>query len=305
MKKLVICIFAYNEERSIGSLIQKLMAEQLEFDLFVYTDGSSDTTPEIVLSYQAKYQQRLTHIKGEKNIGKRFAFNSMLDRIREYEVALFLDADVHPETDAIKALYEHFLSEELVAACPLLVPYVTGLHAFERTMANLYLKARLHAATYKRHKYLSGRAYCIRTSFLRPIPAGCPLEDMYLSLMVPYDSLDVCTEAVIYYRRPSTIVDFIHYNLRLGRGMGIIKKNFAQLWVEQMKRSTLVDNALFDLTRYKFRAFLRTLSFFEMLVFCFSRALATLSMYYGFYGPKSERTNWRRIDSTKIAFTEE
>src|SRR6185437_15573161 len=114
VKKLVICIFAYNEERSIGSLIQKLMAEQLEFDLFVYTDGSSDTTPEIVFSYQAKYQQRLTHIKGEKNIGKRFAFNSMLDRIREYEVALFLDADVHPETDAIKALYEHFLSEELV-----------------------------------------------------------------------------------------------------------------------------------------------------------------------------------------------
>ena len=171
-------------------------------------------------------------------------------------------------------------------------------------MAHLYLKARVHAATYKRHKYLSGRAYCIRTDFLFPIPPDCPLEDMYLSLMVPYSSLDICIQSTISYRRPSTIMDFIRYNLRLGRGMGIIKRNLEPLWIEQKKRSTLADNAIFDLTRYKFRAFFLKLSFFEKIVFCFARILATLSMYYGFYGPKSGQTTWRRIDSTKITFTE-
>jgi len=306
MNKLAICIIAYNEDQNIASLIDKIIQERLDaFTLFVYTDGSTDDTAKIVASYKSKYPNLINFLKGEKRMGKSFAFNKILREIKKYEIAMFLDADINPLKKSLFKLYKHLVSNKnLNAVSPLFLAHTKSLRGLEKTIANLYSKARVHAATYKRYKYLSGRMYCMRTTLLTPISLKSYFDDYYLNLRIPYRSIDICKDAIVYYRRPSSIKDFVKYNLRLGKALASIKMNHKDLWIEQGRRVSVVDYAIFDLTRYKFGIFFSKLNLYEKSVFILTRLLSSISMYFGLFTYKSNPKIWSRADSTKINYAE-
>jgi glycosyltransferase involved in cell wall biosynthesis len=304
MNKLAVCIIAYNEDKNIASLINKIVREKIgTFTLFVYTDGSTDDTAKIVASYKEKYPSLIKHLKSEKNMGKVFAFNKILREIKKYEIAIFLDADINPQKRSLFNLYKYLISNKnLNAISPLFLAYTKGLRGLEKTIANLYSKARVHAAAFKRYKYLSGRMYCVRTSLLTPISSKSYFDDFYLNLKIHYKSIDICKDAVVYYRRPSSIKDFIKYNLKLGKALASIKVNHKDLWMEQERRISIVDYAIFDLTRYKFGIFFSKLNLHEKSIFIFTRLLSFTSMYLGLLTYRSEAKTWDRIESTKVDY---
>lgn len=304
MKNLAICIIAYNEDQNIALLINKILKERLSsYTLFIYTDGSTDDTADIVASYKSKYPGLIKYLKGDKRMGKNHAFNSVLKRIRNYEITIFLDADINIQEKSLLNLYKYLvLNKNLNAVSPLFLAYTKGLRGLEKTIAKLYSKARIHAAIFKRYKYLSGRMYCVRTSLLVPISSKSYFDDFYLNLRIPYKSIGICKDTVVYYRRPSSIKDFIRYNLRLGKAMASIKINHKDLWIKQERRVSVFDYAVFDLTRYKFGIFFSNLNLYEKFVFVLTRLLSSFSIYFGLFTYKSNPKIWKPIDSTKISY---
>ena len=200
MNNLAVCIIAFNEEQNIASLIDETIKGKLDsFTLFVYTDGSTDDTANIVASYKSKYPNLIEHLNGKEKRGKISAFNKILKEIKKYKIAIFLDADISASEKPLSKLYKCLiLNKNLNAVSPLFLAHDKGLGKFGKTVAGLYSKARVHAATFKRYKYLSGRMYCIRTNLLAPIPTKSYVEDFYLNLRIPYKSIDVCKDAVVY-----------------------------------------------------------------------------------------------------------
>jgi glycosyltransferase involved in cell wall biosynthesis len=305
MKKLAVCVIAYNEEKNVGNLIQEIIDEKIEnLSLFLYNDCSSDNTLEILERYRSMYPKLITLIKGRSKLGKNHAFNILLPRIKDYEISLFIDADTIIKPNSIKALYDCLLSNDnLIAISPLFIPFTVGLGKFQKTIASLHQKARIHIAINKKYLYLSGRMYILYTKYLTRIPTGSLHEDYYINLNINGDLIGFCKESIAYYRRPSSLFDLIRYYVRLGKAQSSIKKLSKKLWEEKEKRYPLKAYAFSDYTSYKFREFFLSLTLYEKAVFIFDRFLAVLGMYFGFYTYSPRQTSWSPIDSTKINYS--
>jgi len=93
--KLVLCIPAFNEERSIARVM--VQAKKAVNDILVCDDGSADMTGEIAAALGA------TVIRHERNLGKGAALNSLLEEAmrRGVDVAITMDADGQHDPDEI------------------------------------------------------------------------------------------------------------------------------------------------------------------------------------------------------------
>jgi cellulose synthase/poly-beta-1,6-N-acetylglucosamine synthase-like glycosyltransferase len=112
-----ILISAYNEEKNIGNTIQnklELDYEPQKIEIIVVSDGSNDTTDEIVKTYA---QKRVRLIRQKPRSGKTAALNlAVADATGE--IIVFSDANSTWEKNALKHLVHNFNDPQ--------VGYVTG-----------------------------------------------------------------------------------------------------------------------------------------------------------------------------------
>ncbi|MEK7599138.1 MAG: hypothetical protein AAB474_01645 [Patescibacteria group bacterium] len=167
---------------------------------------------------------------------------------------------------------------------------------------SIYCKTKLHLAKHKRYKYISGRLYCVRSDALSYIPKESVHDDMYFNLIVDYHAIDIDEKAKVYYHLPDNIKDFIRYKIRLGRALASIRYNFSSLWKEQQRRISLIDYAVFGLTRFRFFEFFLKLNFIEKLIFILLRVISASAMFYGFSTYRKTKNRWNTLKSTKMVF---
>ena len=90
--KIIICIPAYNEEKSIGKVIQEInlvmMKTYWKYQILVLDDGSSDNTKKIAIRNGARV------VSNKTNLGLAKTFR------REMEICKNLEADIIVHTDA-------------------------------------------------------------------------------------------------------------------------------------------------------------------------------------------------------------
>lgn len=95
---------AYNEERTIGPVIEALLECRRLEEIIVVSDGSDDRTAEVARRYPVKV------LELEQNVGKGGAMKAGANETN-CEVLLFVDADlVGLHTEHIEALLEPVLS---------------------------------------------------------------------------------------------------------------------------------------------------------------------------------------------------
>lgn len=109
--KLLIIMPVYNEEETIGPLIDQLRAEEIDkiADILIINDGSKDRSGEINEYYAGKDPRiRLIH---QKNQGLSMARNRGIE-LASADYITFVDSDdaLHPETLAI--LYQELIKED-------------------------------------------------------------------------------------------------------------------------------------------------------------------------------------------------
>ena len=88
---LSVVVPAYNEERTIGELLEKVLATPHEKELIVVDDGSTDRTPEILRAFQEDLRVKV--LTNGKNRGKGASVARALPQCRG-EIVLIQDADL-------------------------------------------------------------------------------------------------------------------------------------------------------------------------------------------------------------------
>lgn len=124
MKKLLnspcisVVIAAYNEERTIASVIKTAIAWGKAHEIIVVSDGSTDNTNKIITSFLPKVR----FIKLTQNIGKGNALVQGV-RVTSSDIVFFVDADVIGLTpENIEQLVKPVIYDE--------ADMVIGLHNF-------------------------------------------------------------------------------------------------------------------------------------------------------------------------------
>ncbi|MGZ9586580.1 glycosyltransferase family 2 protein [Paenibacillus marinisediminis] len=108
-KKLVI-IPAYNEENSIGAVIQDIHAHAADVDVLVINDGSTDRTAEIACSHGAKVLTMPFNvgIGGGMQTGYQYALKY------GYDIAVQMDADGQHCAEELPKLFKQIEHHDLV-----------------------------------------------------------------------------------------------------------------------------------------------------------------------------------------------
>lgn len=101
-KRVLIAVPAYNEENSIGGVIERLRELLPEFDLLVINDGSSDATGRILESLGVVTATHLSNLGYGRAIQTAVKYALSCD----YDTLITLDADGQHHPEQIQSIYE-------------------------------------------------------------------------------------------------------------------------------------------------------------------------------------------------------
>lgn len=102
MLKTIIIIPAYNEEKSIYFIINKLTYSYPDFDIVVINDGSTDCTADEVKKTRAKLINHPFNLGYGSTIqtGYKYAYNN------DYDYLIQLDADGQHDSESLNNIYQ-------------------------------------------------------------------------------------------------------------------------------------------------------------------------------------------------------
>src|SRR5574344_1284030 len=104
MDKVNVLLSSYNGEKYIKTLLDSVLSqENVDVDLLVRDDASSDTTIDILQSYQAKKQLNL--LQGE-NMGPARSFLFLLQHSHDANYYAFADEDDFWEKEKLSVAIE-------------------------------------------------------------------------------------------------------------------------------------------------------------------------------------------------------
>ncbi len=102
MAKVSVLIPVFNEKNTIGELLRRVKAVELEKEIIVVDDGSNDGTRDYLLSLKDPEVKVFFH---KKNTGKGAALRTAIREARG-EIIIFQDADLEYDPQDYKALVE-------------------------------------------------------------------------------------------------------------------------------------------------------------------------------------------------------
>jgi hypothetical protein len=100
--QLSIIVPVYNEEKTIGAVLEKLLALKFVHEIIVVDDGSSDQTASIIKKFVTKHPQHLTFIS-QTNQGKGAAVRAGINQVTG-NYLLIQDADLEYDPQDIPLL---------------------------------------------------------------------------------------------------------------------------------------------------------------------------------------------------------
>jgi glycosyltransferase involved in cell wall biosynthesis len=159
--KVSIIMPAYNEEASIGEVLEKIKSLNMEAEIIVVDDASEDKTGEVASAAGAKV---ITH---PYNMGNGAAVKTGM-RNAEGDIFLLLDADRQHPPEAIPDIIEKMKTYDMVVGARTLKSKVSAF----RTFGNFILK--------KFAEYLSGHKIADLTSGFRAIKRDIAIEFIHL-----------------------------------------------------------------------------------------------------------------------------
>lgn len=102
---LSVLVPAYNEEKTIGIVLSKLVKLSFVKEIIVINDCSKDSTEEIVLDFKKKYPDKIIYEKLQKNSGKTAAIRRAKE-LATGDIIIIQDADLEYDPDEIESVIE-------------------------------------------------------------------------------------------------------------------------------------------------------------------------------------------------------
>lgn len=102
---LSVLVPAYNEEKTIGIILEKLLKLKFVKEIVVINDCSKDSTEEVVLKYKKKYPNKIIYEKLPVNSGKTAAIRRAKE-LATGDIIIIQDADLEYDPEEIESVIE-------------------------------------------------------------------------------------------------------------------------------------------------------------------------------------------------------
>lgn len=298
LKTLTVGISAFNEEQTIGTLLNAIEMQTGETykleKVMIVLDGSTDNTRQEVMARKDKDIMLVEHTE-QKGKATRL---SELYKMNTSDILLILDADIFIKDQRfIEKLVSGFTSEHVAIVSSNNQPVRPNTFIGKVWYANeqsWYETRRL--VPQGNHLYNnSGCAVALEKNFAKsiimPQEAIADQQFVYLSAMKQGKQFVFKEHAVSYYLPPSTLED--------------IKKQYARSLGEETFLSNYFD-ASFDSyfqikKKYKIKGFINALKkdpFYTIVSRIFLKILPLLGIKND---PANKKGLWKRTNSTKLA----
>jgi dolichol-phosphate mannosyltransferase len=121
---IIIAIPAYNEEKNIGSLLERIAAlghNPAEYRVLVVNDGSTDNTVNVVKSFQDRMPVTLLNHETNRGVGQVFrtVFAAVLDMAGPEDIIVTMEADNTSDLAILKEMIRQVEqgSDVVLASC--------------------------------------------------------------------------------------------------------------------------------------------------------------------------------------------
>jgi len=118
--KTTVIVPAYNEEKTIKEILNRILASKIEKDIIVVDDCSTDKTKKVLKKYAD--ENIITLLSHNKNQGKGAAIRTGLSKVNS-EIILIQDADLEYDPEDYPKLIQPILEEKTQ------VVYGTRMHS--------------------------------------------------------------------------------------------------------------------------------------------------------------------------------
>lgn len=221
--KLSTVVCAYNEEKSVGLLLENLMHQRIppeieDSEIIVVTSGCTDRTVDIVKQHVAR-NSKIKLIEEDERQGKASALNKAFKASTGDYIAL-VPADVLPADNAMYNLLVPFRDRNVsaVSGRPMQNPKKLP-KSFMGYLANMTyrlwgrLMKKLNDTGQAAH--CSGEFMAIRSDVRTVIPNGCAADDSYIAIVAKRKGLiKFAPKAIGYNLLPSNLVDYVNQRKR-------------------------------------------------------------------------------------------
>ena len=222
LPKVSLILPAYNEEKLIGSSIERALKQDYkgELEIIVVDDGSTDRTFEIANAYAIKFPEIIKVHKHQKNSGKPEGLNTGF-RIATGEISVFSDSDSYLNYDLVSKMIPHFEDPKVgMVSGMIVVDNDNSLLTKLQQVEYLYNQEiiRFCQATHKGVLICPGAATGVRTQIARDIPSTerTITEDADFTFEVAKAGWKVTQEpeAISWTEAPEKLAEFIDQRKR-------------------------------------------------------------------------------------------
>ena len=188
LPSISIILAVHNEERVIESCLASLLAldyPKENIEILIGSDGSSDSTNEILLRFQAQYP----YIKAfcfSAQRGKIAVLNDLITTTTS-EILFCLDADIELTPNTLRVQVRHFADTKIGAVAGLYKiesPEGSTLSRSEEEYTSLDQEIRTAESIYHSSVGLGGCNYTLRRSLWKPFPDNLIHDDLFVLLSV-------------------------------------------------------------------------------------------------------------------------
>ncbi|MBK8434925.1 MAG: glycosyltransferase [Chloroflexi bacterium] len=211
-------ITAYNEERNIGQLLQRVLEQRLIHtelrEIIVVSSGSTDRTEAIVQEF-AHFDPRIRLLVQTQREGKASAINLFIREALE-NVLVLSSADLQPDYEAIEALVAPFADPEMG---------MTGSHPVPVNDPNTFMGFAAHLLWGLHHHlnmaggFKAGEMVAFRKVFER-IPHHTAVDEASVEPIIRGQGYKVryVPQAIVYNKGPENRADFLRQRRRIFAG---------------------------------------------------------------------------------------
>ncbi len=187
--RVAMLIAAYNEEQIIQEKLLSVLnnvPNNVDLDVFVGSDASTDSTNEIIAALQKDFQNlHLVHF--EARTGKAIIINELADK-SDYDVFVLTDANVIFQRDTLRELVLPFDDEKIHLVCANIQKRPKKESSFE-FVEKSYLDRenkikRAESEIWQLVVGAEGGCYAIRSSAFKPIPKNFFMDDFFMTMQV-------------------------------------------------------------------------------------------------------------------------
>jgi poly-beta-1,6-N-acetyl-D-glucosamine synthase len=215
-----IGVFAYNEERNCGQILEALLSQKCRrvkiIEILVVSSASTDRTDEIVRNI-ADSHPVIRLVREPVRQGKSAAINRYLAaKDPNAEVCMIASADILPDSQAIERLAIALSDPKIGMAGGRPVP----VNKADRFLGfAVQLQWKLHHLIALQHSKC-GEMIAFRSDLAGSIPAESPVDEASLEAIAAHKRLQLIyvPDATFINRGPATLRDFIAQRRRIASG---------------------------------------------------------------------------------------